>query len=220
MTVTENRLREALSAAAATAVDVRPLTAPARRRSRAPFRTAAAALAVAVIAFGAVRLSAPSPAPDGEIAAMAMSAVEPSGAPEVSVFLCKDGDPLPNCAGRGITETEREDLRRTLEGRPEVESVLFEDRQRAWEKFRRQYEDDPQMLAAIVPADMPESFRARIRPEAGSRAVARAASGLPGVSVVVDSACLLRKASLVSLARRILLGADDEERCSFTDKGR
>lgn len=36
MTVTENRLRDTLSAAATIAADVRPLTAPARRRSRLP----------------------------------------------------------------------------------------------------------------------------------------------------------------------------------------
>ncbi|WP_433249066.1 permease-like cell division protein FtsX [Streptosporangium sp. CA-135522] len=219
MTATENRLREALSAAAGIAVEIRPLTAPARRGPRPSPRIVAVALAVAAIAFGVVRLTAPSPELQGEsIVAMSVSAVEPSGRPRVSVFFCKHGDPWPSCAGEGITETERENLRRALQARPEVESLTFEDRQQAWEDFQRQYkDDDPELARAIVPEDLPESFRVRIKPDADPAAVARAASELPGVSTSVDQACALDRSSPWGYIVNFLgLG----EQCFFKGKGR
>ena len=104
MTDAENRLRDALSAAAATAADVRPLAVPVRRRSRAPFRIAAVALAVVVTVFGVVRLTASPPPSQETIVAMAMSGPEQSGYADVSVFLCKQDEPLPQlrpCGDRG-----------------------------------------------------------------------------------------------------------------------
>ncbi|GGP84602.1 permease-like cell division protein FtsX [Streptosporangium pseudovulgare] len=199
--------------------DHRPLPAPRSRRAfgKGPIRTVAVALAVAATAFGVTRLVSLSSGPQESIVAMTMSGTAPSGTPEVSVFLCKDGDPFPGCEGRGITETERENLRRTLEARPEVEGVAFQDRRQAWEDFRRQNEDDhPELVKAIHPGDMPESFRARIRAGADPSAVARAASGLPGVSNSVDQVCILDKIHPLGSVKEILgLG----EQCSFKGGG-
>ncbi|MCW2879626.1 MAG: hypothetical protein JWQ95_3726 [Sphaerisporangium sp.] len=217
----EDRLRGAMAARAETVGDDhRPLPAPQSRRAsvRSPIRIAAIALAVAVTAFGVIRLVAPSPGPQEEsIVAMSMNGMALSGTPDVAVFLCKDGDPFPSCKGGGITKTERENLQRTLEARPEVEGIAFENRQQAWENFRRQNEDNLQLLQAIVPEDMPESFRARIKAGADFSAVARAASELPGVSNSVDQACLLDNSYLWGAVKKILgLG----EQCSFMGKGR
>ncbi|GAA3016616.1 hypothetical protein GCM10017559_45290 [Streptosporangium longisporum] len=201
--------------------DYRPLPAPqSRRASRSsPVKIAAVALAVAVTTFGVIRLLAPS-GPRGEsTVAMSMSDMAPSGTPEVAVFLCRDDDPFPGCEGGAITRTEREDLRRALEARPETESVAFQDRRQAWENFRRTNKDDHRLLQAIGPEDMPESFRARIRAGADFSAVARAASELPGVSNSVDQACLLDGMSPWGVVKRFL-GVGERERCSFPGKGR
>ncbi|MFF5109609.1 permease-like cell division protein FtsX [Streptosporangium sp. NPDC000509] len=213
MTDIENRLRDALSTAAATAADVRPLTVPARRRSRTPFRGAAVALAIAVTAFGVVRLDNASSLSRENIVAMAMSGPEQSGYADVSVFLCKQDDPIPTC-GHATTEDEKAEIRRTLEARPEVDRVLFEDRRQALEKFRRQNADDPTLLKAIAVEDMPESFRAWLRPEADSKAVARAMGEQPGVSNAIDTPCMLRNASLWSLVEYVLPWSEPEQ-CSF-----
>ncbi|WP_326826427.1 permease-like cell division protein FtsX [Streptosporangium sp. NBC_01756] len=224
MTATENRLREALSAAAVTAVDVRPLTVPARRRSRVPLRVTAVALAVAATAFGVVRLAAPSPASpmsQGEtIVAMSMGGEAPGERAEVSVFFCKENNPFPNCKGGKTTETEKENLVRMLEARPEVKSVTFEDRQTAWENFRQQNQDNPGLINVVVSEDMSESFRVRTREGADSLAVARAAHELPGVSNVIDLPCLLERASLWGTIKSKLPWSDDEDQCSFMGKGR
>ncbi|MEU4834482.1 permease-like cell division protein FtsX [Streptosporangium sp. NPDC023615] len=148
-----------------------------------------------------------------------MSDMAPSGTPEVAVFLCKDGDPFPGCEGGAITRTERENLRRALEARPETGSVVFQDRQQAWENFRRANKDDHKLLRAVAPEDMPESFRARIRAGADFSAVARAASELPGVSNSVNQACLLDGMSPWGLVKHFL-GVGERERCSIPGKGR
>ncbi|SPL88466.1 Cell division protein FtsX [[Actinomadura] parvosata subsp. kistnae] len=179
-------------------------------------RVAAVTLAVAVMALAVVRLAVPSLEPQESVIAMALSGAASAAGPEVSVFLCKDGDSWASCAGGEITKPERLNLQRALEGRPEVESVRFEDRQQAWESFRRQYEDDPELLKATTPTDMPESFRARIRAGADASAVARAASELPGVSISFDQACLVDNGWPWGLVKR-LLGSD--EQCSFMGKG-
>ncbi|MET8046024.1 permease-like cell division protein FtsX [Streptosporangium sp. NPDC005286] len=216
MTDIENRLRDALSAAAATAENVRPLTVPARRRLRAPFRIAAAALAVAVVVFGAVRLATPPPPSRGNMVAMAMSSIEPFGYADVSVFLCKEDDVLPNCA-HAVTEDEQAGIRRALEGRPEVERVLFEDRRQVWENFRRQNANNPTLLQAIVVTDMPEVFRAWIRPGTDPSVVARAMGELPGVSNSLGTHCMLERASLWSIIVRSLPWSDEPEQCSFPE---
>ncbi|MEV0752732.1 permease-like cell division protein FtsX [Streptosporangium sp. NPDC050280] len=214
MTDIENRLRDALSTAAATAENVRPLTVPARRRSRAPFRIAVAALAVAVTVFGVVRLSAISQLSRENIVAMAMSGPEQSGYADVSVFLCKQDSPFPIC-DHAATEDEQEEIRRALEVRPDVERVFFKDSQQAWKEFQSQYADNPALREAIAVEDMPESFRAWLRPGTDSRAVARAMGELPGVSNAVDTPCMLRKASLWSLITHFLPWSGEPEQCSF-----
>ncbi|MEU6737763.1 permease-like cell division protein FtsX [Streptosporangium sandarakinum] len=215
---TEGRLRDALSAAAGTVADVRPPAVPARRRTRLPLRVAAAALAVTAVAVGVgvTSLAASSPRPgEAMVVAMAAGGTGPSGMADVSVFLCKDQDLFPNCGGKGITEAGREELRRTLAGRPEVESVTFEDQRANWENFRRQNADNTVLLNAVRPGDMPEVFRVRVEPGTDSLALARAAGGLPGVSSAIDTRCLLERSSPWGMIKSRLPWSDDPRQCSF-----
>ncbi|MFF0308731.1 permease-like cell division protein FtsX [Streptosporangium sp. NPDC004379] len=218
MKTTEERLRGALSAAGDTVTDVPPLVVPARRRTRLPLRVSAAALAVAAVAVGVTNLAAPVSQPgDDVVLAMAAGGAGPWGRAEVSVFLCKRQDPFPSCGGKGITEAEREELRRTLAGRPEVEGVIFEDQQKAWENFRRQNTNDTALIDAIRPEDMPESFRVGIREDADSGAVARAAGEMPGVSNAIDQPCLLRRTSRWEAIKSRLPWSDGPQQCFFPD---
>ncbi|GAA3422545.1 permease-like cell division protein FtsX [Streptosporangium vulgare] len=212
MTDIENRLRDALSAASATAADVRPLVVPVRR-SRAPLRISAVALAVAVTVFGVVRLSTSFTLSRENVVAMAMSGPEQSGYADVLVFLCKQDDAFPTC-DHAMTEDEKAEIRRALETRPEVERIFFEDRRQVWEKFRSQNADDSMLLKELTVEDMPESFRALLKPGADSKAVARAMGELPGVSNALDTPCVLRKVSLRSLVEYVLPWSEPEQ-CSF-----
>jgi hypothetical protein len=214
----EDRLRDAMAARARTVRDDDPPLPAPRTAGRGRVKIAGAALAAAVTAFGLVRLAAPSQEPREESTlAVSLSAVESSGRPEVSVFLCKENDVFPSCKGGAITQAEREQLRRALERRPDVEGVSFEDQQQAWENFRRNMADQPELVRTVVPGDLPESFRVQVRPGTDFSAVARAASDFPGVSNSVDGACLADSISAWGSVKKWL---GSKEECSFMGTGR
>ncbi|GAA3133207.1 hypothetical protein GCM10010466_24790 [Planomonospora alba] len=199
--VAEERLRDALSAAAGTAVGVRPLTAPARHRIRFPglLTTAAAAAVVVATVFTAtvvIRQVSGPPTPElsqEHVIAMAMTGASSDRADraDVSIFLCTEDDYYPHCGNREVTAAQKEEIRRRLDALPEAELVVFEDRGTAYAKFTAEFADYPKLLEAIQMEDLPESFRVKTRTDADSQVVMEAVRGLPGVSNVIDLACLL-----------------------------
>ncbi|HEX9774096.1 MAG TPA: permease-like cell division protein FtsX [Actinomycetota bacterium] len=66
----------------------------------------------------------------------------------VTVFL--DGD---------ISPETRDELDAELKAMPEVASVLFEDKQQAYERFKELYADQPRLIENTRPDALPESFR-------------------------------------------------------------
>ncbi|MDP9848166.1 permease-like cell division protein FtsX [Streptosporangium lutulentum] len=219
MSIIEDRLREAMAARAeAVPDDDRPLPAPRVRRAgwTTPVAIAAAVLLVAGTILGTVRLGEPSPGSPETIVAMSMGGTEPSDTPEVRVFPCKGAEPWQNCEG-AATEAEKEEIRRMLEARPEVEDVVFRDQRTNWESFRRENKDNATLLQVITVEVMPESFTARIRPDADSLAVARAAGELPGVANAIDKDCLFGRLSLLSRIESKLPWAEPERQCSYPE---
>ncbi|WP_067186040.1 permease-like cell division protein FtsX [Microtetraspora niveoalba] len=196
----EQRLREALSEAAATADlrSVRPLTAP-RRRARSArmsrFVVIPAALVAAVSAgvFLLVRPAPPAPTvanPAPYSLAQLSLAGAGSWQDDVVVFLCDKDDFYPVCGKRAVTEERRQMIRGTLESLPEVESVRFETRAEAYENFRTNGRASQEVLDLIRPEDLPESFKVKLKPGADNQAVVRIMKGQPGVSNVIDGVCL------------------------------
>ncbi|MGW5263146.1 permease-like cell division protein FtsX [Microbispora sp. NPDC004025] len=194
MSTIEDRLRDAMAARARTVPDDgldHALPPPRRTRPRG-LAIAAAALAVAGTIVGVTRLAEPSAGP-GEAGVAAAS----SDRVDVSVFLCTNHSPFESCTGGAATAREKGNIRRALEARPDVRTIVFEDRRAAFENFRRQ-ERNAELLKAVGVEDMPESFRIKVAPGADPLAVVRAAEDLPGVSTVIDERC----------------GRDDPERAS------
>ncbi|MGI5493342.1 permease-like cell division protein FtsX [Microtetraspora malaysiensis] len=199
----EQRLREALSEAAATADlrSVRPLTAP-RGRSRARisrFVVIPAAL-VAAMSVGAFLLVRPAP-PAPTVANPAADSLAGTDfwTTEIAVFLCKKNDPYPVCQKRAATKDDRQRIPQVLMLLPGVEYAKFESQAEAYQKFRA---SDPrpneeltqELLDALRQEDMPESVRVKMKPGVDHKMVVGVAQHLPGVSNVVDSACILDKA--------------------------
>ncbi|WP_062430751.1 permease-like cell division protein FtsX [Herbidospora daliensis] len=180
----EDDLRAALHARAdSVLVRERPLPRPRRRRAALFFKITAAA---ALVATGFVGLSSrPEPVPEAMVLAMAMTDVTDAGAPEIVVYLCKPGGPVEQCA----TRDEREELQVMLNGHPGVESVAFRSRQDAWDAFIAK-DGNAAFADVLRPSDMSESYVARLRPDADLPALARSAAEMPGVSAVIDPACV------------------------------
>lgn len=76
---------------------------------------------------------------------------------EVSIFLC-DGN---RCAP--ITDEQREQLEADLLADPVVESVIYESKQEAFQRFQEQFADTPELIEAVSPDTLPAAFRVRLQ---------------------------------------------------------
>ncbi|GII81527.1 hypothetical protein Sru01_65090 [Sphaerisporangium rufum] len=193
--VTEDRLRDALRAAAGTmdVHTVRPLTAPRRRRpSRTPMLAAAAVTLIALTGVvGYDRLTAVrtpvEPAAAAPSAAPGTIWAGTSKRTAIIVFLCKRNDAFEACQGRAaITAAEKKHIERTLRKLPGVRELRFESQETAYGRFLEAYGDDNAFARTIKITDLPESLRLKIAVGADRRAILDAARVLPGVSNVVD----------------------------------
>ncbi|MEU8106483.1 permease-like cell division protein FtsX [Nonomuraea muscovyensis] len=217
----ESRLRDALAAVGTTVepARLRPLIPPKRRGFRPRVRFVAVGLGLALAgAVGAVLL-APSERETVMVATGASSLLSggwTKGQPEIAVFLCHDGSPLPACGavtepdgggsdgvrpapatpGTGITAAQQSELEQVLRARPEVKSITFEDRRTAYANVRRHLLDsgDRKLADALAVGDVPESFRLTMKPDTDWGAVTDAVKDMPGVAAVIDQKCVAEQA--------------------------
>lgn len=104
-----------------------------------------------------------------------------TGKVEVSIYL------------RGeVTQAQREQLRGELEAMPDVERVLFESKEEAYERFKEQFKDTPDIVANTSPDVLPESFRVKLKDPKKFDVVASAFAERPGVENVVNQRELLK----------------------------
>ena len=71
---------------------------------------------------------------------------------EVSVFLAPK-----------ISPEQRESIGQQLRGQPVVERVFYESKQQAYERFKEQFKDSPDMVRNVSPDVLPESYRVKLR---------------------------------------------------------
>jgi hypothetical protein len=130
------------------------------RRRRGLIAGGGGAGVVAVIAVLALNLTGGSPsepAPRMAVAVMlaptrggCTAAVQKSAA-EVSIFLLN-----------GVTARQRQELGAALAADPLVRSRTFESREQAYARFKVLWKDSPDLVKAVRPDLMPESFRIRL----------------------------------------------------------
>jgi len=89
---------------------------------------------------------------------------------EVSVFLVDTA-----------TTDEISRIRAVLESSPGVESVRFESKRQAYERFLRIFKDRPQIIQGISPDALPASFHAKVSDAEAGTAVLGRLQGLRGV---------------------------------------
>ena len=140
------------------------VTAARHRRRRA--LAGAAALAVALSGGVAAWRLAPGDDPPQMVA----GGCDRPGV-DVSVFLRVDS-----------TDAQAADVERALRDSPEVYCLAFESREEAWERFKRQFRDAPDLVAATKVDALPASFRFRVAKATQSDLVEQRVRGLAGIS--------------------------------------
>jgi cell division transport system permease protein len=113
---------------------------------------------------------------------------------EVSIFLCSDIDKADNpaCSAGAVTDSQRDAIRADLEAMSEVETVLYESKEEAYQHFKEDFGDSA--FSNEVTADqLPESFRVKLKDPEQFAIITSAFEGRPGVQSVVDQRQLLER---------------------------
>jgi cell division transport system permease protein len=93
---------------------------------------------------------------------------------QVTVFLRTD-----------VTEDQRQAVEGILRSLPSVATVRFESQQEAYETFKRDFKDAPDLVAATKPESLPPSFRITVKSPAGYCEVLTHVGNKPGVDAVL-----------------------------------
>lgn len=110
---------------------------------------------------------------------------------EVSVYLCGESSDTASCGGSAVTDQQRSELQADLEAMPQVEQVFYESQEQAYEQFKEQFKDSPDLVENVTADALPESFRVKLRDPTQFEVVASAFAGRPGVEEVQDQKELL-----------------------------
>lgn len=101
---------------------------------------------------------------------------------QVAIFLDAD-----------VTEADRAALDTALKGDPLVTEVIYESKEQAYERFKELWQDAPDLVNAVNPDQLPESFRVQLsNPEQFQQIVDRYTES-PGVDEIFDQRRLLER---------------------------
>ncbi|WP_327087308.1 permease-like cell division protein FtsX [Nonomuraea sp. NBC_01738] len=112
---------------------------------------------------------------------------------EISVFLCSKDSAMPSCKGKGATPDQISALQAKIKGTPGVADVQFENQAAAYKNFQDSFANNPALVQAARPEDMPESFRVKLVDPDNYPPVVAAMTGQPGVAQVLNQKELIGK---------------------------
>lgn len=102
---------------------------------------------------------------------------------EVSVFLKSD-----------VTDDQRTAIQQALQGDPLViQPIVRETREQAYNKFKQEFKDTPDLIAATNPSSLPESFRLKLKDPNRFQDFHDKYAATAGVSDIIDQRQLLGK---------------------------
>ncbi|WP_434742995.1 permease-like cell division protein FtsX [Micromonospora sp. SH-82] len=101
---------------------------------------------------------------------------------EVSIFLTPEA-----------TEEQRTALEGQLRSDALVREVIYVDKNEAYERFKEMYQDAPDLVNAVKPDQLPESFRLRLVDPEQYRQINDQYSSVEGVDQIVDQSRVLDK---------------------------
>jgi cell division transport system permease protein len=110
---------------------------------------------------------------------------------QVSIYLCGDESQSAKCGGKAITDEQRELLGAELRAVPLVEDVFYESQEEAYERFKEQFKESPDLVENVTADALPESYRVALKDPEQFEVVASAFRDRPGVETVQDQKALL-----------------------------
>jgi cell division transport system permease protein len=101
---------------------------------------------------------------------------------EVAVFLNRD-----------VTGEERDSIERDLQAMPEVDTVQYESKQEAYERFKVLFRDEPEIVENTTADALPESFRVKLKDPNQFQVVSDRLEGRPGIQEIRDERQFLKR---------------------------
>jgi cell division transport system permease protein len=109
---------------------------------------------------------------------------------EITVFLCNQNSASANCVNGEVTEPQKQEIEKVLNGHPEVRQWHIESKREAYKKWRAAYdsndETEQRVNDSIKPSDFQESYWVQLKDPEQFQGVKSQVQGLEGVSVVRD----------------------------------
>lgn len=117
---------------------------------------------------------------------------------EVTIFLATD-----------VTDEQRDQIDASLAADPLVDSYYYESTEDAYEKFTSLFSDAPDLVEAIRPESLPESFRLRLTDPEQFHEISLRYAGVEGINDIVDQERLVGRifSILTALQTMSLLAA-------------
>ena len=157
-----------------------------RRRRGLLVGGSTAAVVVAVVA--ALNL-APAPAgPPPQVSAAALALVAQKE-PRCTWPVARDATDVYLFLQHDATGAQRDALEDSLRADPAVRDWRFENRQEAYERFKVLWRDSPDLVAAVSPESLPESFRLKVTRAEEYSGFAERYAGRPAVQDLVGGVC-------------------------------
>jgi cell division protein FtsX len=156
----DTRLEQLAEEATRHAVAPEPEIVARRGRRRRRRQLAGSALLVAAVVAGGLVLPArlagragpdPAAAPATDVTGAGMLGGYWFGKTDATVYL-----------EQGVDPARRQAIRDRIAALDVVDEVFYESSREAYDRFREQYRNSPEVLATTEPSDMPESFRVRL----------------------------------------------------------
>jgi cell division transport system permease protein len=101
---------------------------------------------------------------------------------EVSIFLRDD-----------VTDAQKTNLTAILDQNPLVKSKEYESRDQAFAKFQQLWADSPDLIKAVTPAQLPESYRVKLKDPEQYKAFYDQIKDQGGIQDIIDQRQLLEK---------------------------
>jgi cell division transport system permease protein len=101
---------------------------------------------------------------------------------EVSIFLVPE-----------VTDEQRTGLETALKSDPLVKSVIYETREEAYKRFTEMYRDAPDLVKAVKPDQMPQSFRVKLVDPEQYQQIFEKYKSTEGIDEIIDQKRLLEK---------------------------
>jgi cell division transport system permease protein len=106
---------------------------------------------------------------------------------EVSIYLCSKQSSAESCAQQDVTPAQMDAIAAELQKSPLVETFYHESKEQAYEHFKEQFRNSPDIVSSVSPDALPESYRVKLKDPTRYSDIASEFQGRPGIEQVQDS---------------------------------